>query len=65
MVPSAFTVAGWQVAHVLAVTTPVSAGWPVGGIPWQPVHPSAPGVFQAGVGETFPVTLPYWKFPWQ
>jgi hypothetical protein len=65
IVPSDLTVAGWQTLHVAAVTVPVSGGWPVGGIPWQPVQPSGPGVFHAGVGKTLPVTLPNWKLPWQ
>src|SRR5690242_11927805 len=39
IVPSAFTVAGWQPAH--AVTPPVTAGCPLevgGGAPWQLPH---------------------------
>ena len=65
MVPSVLTVAGWQPLQVAAVTVPVSAGWPVGGRPWQPVQPRAAPLVHAGVGVVFPTTAPNLKLPWQ
>ncbi len=38
IVPFGFTVDGWHWLQVAGVTVPVSAGWPVGGSPWQFTH---------------------------
>ena len=47
------------------MTGRVSAGWPVGGMPWQPVQERVGVAFHAGVAPAFPVTPPKLKFPWQ
>ncbi len=61
--PLPLTVAGWQAAQVAAVTVPVRAGWPAGGIPWQlPQSSGAP--VQSGVAFE-PVTPLKEKLPWQ
>ena len=62
--PSTFTDFGWQGAQVAAAVPALTAGWPVGGMPWHEVQVMAPVSVQAG--EAFdPATPLKLKLPWQ
>jgi hypothetical protein len=62
--PSAFTEAGWQLAHEAATTGAATARWPSGGISWQEVQVIGVVSVQTGVA-LLPETALKLKFPWQ
>jgi hypothetical protein len=62
--PSGFTVPEWQMLQLLGSEPSATAGWPVGGIPWQELQVTAAGSFQRTVAWA-PSTPRIAKFPWQ